>query len=173
MELCEAAGIEAIDVSRAEPRDAELGKVNAIVTDGHTGNLLLKALEAKAETILGYTKHFISGHVQSVIEEYQLLVEQGKMQPAPELVEKLKELPRDVMGRLIQFFAFEGYGAATLHGLRSRAQDRSAILKKGHGVSDANAFRSAVLSCRAEAISGLTERMQDYFTNEYQLPNKK
>ncbi|MBW3001601.1 hypothetical protein KY338_00390 [Candidatus Woesearchaeota archaeon] len=173
MELCEAAGIETIDASRAEPRDAELSKVNAIVTDGHTGNLLLKALEAKAETILGYTKQFISDYVQAVIKEYQTLVEQGEMQPAPELIEKLKELPRDVMGRLIQFFAFEGYGAATLHGLRSRSQYRSAILKKGHGVSDANAFRSAVLSCRAEAISGLTERMQDYFTSEYKLPKKK
>ncbi|MBD3303939.1 hypothetical protein GF343_02250 [Candidatus Woesearchaeota archaeon] len=176
MELCEAAGIETINVSRAEPRDAELSKAHAVVIDGHTGNLILKAIEAKAETILGYTKHFISDTVKDIVLDYQIAVEQGKIKPQPEMgaiMKKVENIPRNVISRLIKLFAFEGYGAATLHGLRSRAQYRSAILKKGHGVSDANAFCSAVASCRAEASSGLTERMQDYFTNEYTLPKKK
>jgi len=176
MELCKAAGLDVINISRAEPRDAEVGNVDAVVTDGHTGNLLLKGVEAKAETILGHTKTFLAQNIEGILRDYQTAVETGHIKPTPELDEVMKQvknIPSNVLGRLIKRFAFESYGAATLCGLQSRTNYRAAILKKGHGISDDYAFERAVIGCRGEIMSALTEKMQKFFTNEYKLPKKK
>jgi len=166
MDLCERAKEYAPNIVRAEPRDVELGKVDAALLDGHTGNIVLKSVEAKAETILRSTQDAITDIVKDILIEYQPTMEHSERP----LIKCIKEIPKDLMGQLMRQYVFQSLGAASLYGLRSRANKRSAILKKGHGVSGAEVIGSAISSCRAEILAEITHKMEEYFTNEYFLP---
>lgn len=175
MDLCKRAKEYAPNIVRAEPRDVELGKVDAALLDGHTGNIVLKSVEAKAETILRSTQQAITNIVKEMIFDYQSRTELEQLEcgiflDSAELAEKVQKIPELLMGRLMKQYVFQSLGAASLYGLRSRADEKSAILKKGHGVSNADVISSAISSCRAEILAKITHKMEDYFTNEYFLP---
>ncbi len=112
-----------------EGKDVPGGAVDVVVTDGFTGNVLLKGSEGVADAILGLIRAELRGSLRSKI---------GAMLARPAL---------RAVGRRLDF---EEYGGSPLLGVNG-------VVLVGHGRSGPKAVRNGVRLARDMARQGLVE----------------
>lgn len=121
-----------------EGRDLLKGTTDVVVTDGFTGNVVLKLAEGEAKVIFGW--------IREALSQNGLLVKLGAA------------LVRPALKRLAARLDPYEYGAQPLLGV-----DGYAFI--GHGSSDAravrNALRTAKRSVEAGLVEKITQNMQD------------
>ena len=112
-------------------------KVDVVVTDGFTGNMLLKAVEGTAETILGAFKEAVGKSFKTKISGLLL---------------------KDSLKGVIKNFDYETYGGSPLLGL-----DGISII--AHGRSKHTAIKNAIKVChridREKIIDKFKEQLND------------
>ena len=103
-------------VGNVEGRDAFSGKVDAIVTDGFTGNILLKSTEGVAMSVMNLIKETLLGSTKGKL---------GAM------------LIKDDLKKLKSYMDYSEYGGAPLLGVNGG-------VIKAHGSSDSKAIKNAI-----------------------------
>jgi glycerol-3-phosphate acyltransferase PlsX len=116
-------------VGNIEGRDIAVGTVDVVVTDGFTGNVVLKVLEGTVSMMFEQLRSVASSSLRSRLGGALLL-------PA--------------VGRLRTQFDYRRYGAVPLLGV-----DGAVFI--GHGRSDAEAIASAIRSACAAVRNGMLE----------------
>lgn len=120
-------------VGNIEGRDVPMGKVDVIVTDGFTGNVVVKTMEGMAA--------YIQGELRSAIRSRPWYAAAG-----------LALLP--AFGKMRKTLDYREYGAGPLLGVNG-------LVFIGHGSSDARAVYSALRVAREAAMSGMLEAIRD------------
>ncbi|MFN3265577.1 MAG: phosphate acyltransferase PlsX [Deinococcales bacterium] len=115
-----------------EGRDIFKGTVDVVVTDGFTGNVVLKTAEAEAKTLVGWIKE--------AIQQGSWLVKLGALLVRPAL--------RAVAAKLDP----AEFGAQPLLGVKG-------LVFIGHGSSDAKAVCSALVNAQKAVNAGLLEKV--------------
>jgi len=129
-ELLEQSGLNFI--GNVEGRDVPLGGADVIVTDGFTGNVVVKTMEGTADLIMG--------ELRSAITSRPWFAAAGLMlSPAFSAVRKK--------------FDYREYGAGPLLGVNG-------LVFIGHGRSDARAIFSALRMAREAAQSGMLDAIR-------------
>ncbi|MDO4286153.1 MAG: phosphate acyltransferase PlsX [Eubacteriales bacterium] len=126
-------------VGNVEGSDVPKGACDVAVTDGFTGNVMLKTVEGVASFLMGELKHMFMTNTRTKLS-YLLL--------------------KPAMGGLKKLLSSSEVGGAPFLGI-------SKPVFKAHGSSDARAIRSAVKQAMAyvEAdVTGEIERNMDYMT---------
>ncbi|SDE36178.1 phosphate:acyl-[acyl carrier protein] acyltransferase [Bhargavaea beijingensis] len=118
-------------IGNVEARDLLSGIADVVVTDGFTGNMVLKTIEGTAQGLMSMIKDTFMSNAKGKIAG--LLVKDG-----------LKDLKTKM--------DYTEYGGAGLFGLK-------APLIKAHGSSNANAIMNAIRQARTMAGHGVTERI--------------
>lgn len=116
-------------VGNVEAKEAVLGQVDVIVTDGYSGNIFLKTLEGAGSFLAGEIKKMFKKNLLSKLSA--LLVKDG-----------IKEFKRLMDAREV--------GGTALVGI-------SKPVIKAHGSSDAYAIRNAIRQAQQFAASGIIE----------------
>ncbi|MGH8246393.1 MAG: phosphate acyltransferase, partial [Gammaproteobacteria bacterium] len=130
-ELLEASDLNFI--GNVEGRDVPFGKADVIVTDGFTGNVVVKTMEGMAD--------FIMGEMRSAIQSRPWYLAAGAMlMPA--------------FAKLRKKFDYREYGAGPLLGVNG-------LVFIAHGRSDAKAVVSALRVARDAVRSGMLEAIRD------------
>ncbi len=120
-------------IGNLEGKDVPFGKADVIVTDGFTGNVVVKTMEGMAD--------FILGELRSAITSRPWYMAAGLMlTPA--------------FRRMRKKFDYREYGAGPLLGVNG-------LVFIGHGRSDAKAIVSALRVVREAAQSGMLEAIQE------------
>ena len=119
-------------VGNAEGRELIGGDFDVIVTDGFTGNIILKFLEGTASLIISELKKAIMGSAKSKFGGLFI---------------------KDSLRAFKKKFDYTEYGGALLLGLKKG-------VIKAHGSSDAKAISSAVLVARKFVLSQVVEEIQ-------------
>ncbi len=120
-------------VGNVEGRDVPMGKVDVIVTDGFTGNVVVKTMEGMAD--------YINGEIRSAIKSKPWYMAAGALlTPAFNLVRKKTD--------------YREYGAGPLLGVNG-------LVFIGHGRSDARAIVSSLRVAREAARSGMLEAIRE------------
>jgi glycerol-3-phosphate acyltransferase PlsX len=130
-ELLAASGLNF--VGNVEGRDVPDGEADVIVTDGFTGNVVVKTMEGMAE--------FIMGQLRTAIKSRPWYAAAGTIL-----------LP--AFGRLRKKMDYREYGAGPLLGI-------DGLVFIGHGSSDARAIESALRVAREAAESGMLEAIRE------------
>lgn len=120
-------------IGNVESRSVLFGAADVVVTDGFTGNILLKSMEGVGSAIFDMVRQAAMGSVRSKI---------GALLMKPSL--------RQVKQRM----DYSEYGGAPLLGL-------AGLLVKAHGSSNRKAFASAVRVTSDLLGSGITEKMAE------------
>ncbi len=130
-------------VGNVEGRDLFSGAVDVIVTDGFTGNVMLKLSEGLTEAMLSMIKRELTGSA---------VTKAGAMLAKPAF--------RNIKKRL----DYSEYGGAPLLGVRR-------IVVIGHGSSNARAIRNAIRSVKEFSENRASERIESGIaeTNALQL----
>jgi glycerol-3-phosphate acyltransferase PlsX len=129
-EMLEASGLNFI--GNVEGRDVPLGGADVIVTDGFTGNVVVKTMEGTADLIMGA--------LRSAIKSRPWFAAAGLiLSPA--------------FGKVRKKFDYREYGAGPLLGVNG-------LVFIGHGRSDARAVFSALRVAREAARSGVLEAIR-------------
>jgi phosphate acyltransferase len=118
-------------IGNVEARDLLDGVADVVVTDGFTGNMVLKTIEGTAQGLMSMIKDAFMSNAKGKIAG--LLAKDG-----------LKDLKKKM--------DYTEYGGAGLFGL-------NAPLIKAHGSSNANAVMNAIRQARTMAGHGVTERI--------------
>lgn len=118
-----------------EARRVPYGDADVIVTDGFTGNVILKMLEGTAEVLFGNVKQVFFRNLKGKLAA--LMVKNG-----------MKELK--------QKMDYTEYGGAPVLGV-------DGIVVKAHGSSDKKAFSSALRQAAKFVSSGVMQDIKDYF----------
>jgi glycerol-3-phosphate acyltransferase PlsX len=119
-------------IGNLEGRDVPFGKADVLVTDGFTGNVVVKTMEGMADYILG--------EVRSAIRSRPWYMAAGALlTPAFGMVRKKTD--------------YREYGAGPLLGVNG-------LVFVGHGRSDARAIYSALRVAREAARSGMLEAIR-------------
>ena len=129
-ELLEASGLNFI--GNVEGRDVPLGGADVIVTDGFTGNVVVKTMEGTADLIMGALRSAIKSRPWFAVAGLVL-------SPA--------------FGKVRKKFDYREYGAGPLLGVNG-------LVFIGHGRSDARAVFSALRVAREAAQSGVLEAIR-------------
>ncbi len=130
-ELLEASDLNF--VGNLEGRDVPMGKVDVIVTDGFTGNVVVKTMEGMAE--------FISGEMRKAIMSRPWYAAAGLvLSPA--------------FNKMRKTLDYREYGAGPLLGTNG-------LVFIGHGRSDALAIYSSLRVAREAAQSGMLEAIKE------------
>ncbi len=116
-----------------EAREIFSGKYDVLVTDGFTGNVILKEAEGFAEALFKILKRELRSSVKSKLGA-------GLAKPAFKRVKKQMD--------------YAEYGGAPLLGINGG-------IIKAHGSSDAKAFVSAIRQARLYVSGGVTEKIAD------------
>jgi phosphate acyltransferase len=119
-------------VGNVEGRDVPFGKVDVMVTDGFTGNVVVKTMEGMADYIMGEIRSAIKSRPWYMVAGAALL-------PA--------------FGKLRKKVDYREYGAGPLLGING-------LVFIGHGRSDALAVYSALRVAREAARSGVLEAIR-------------
>lgn len=119
------AGADINYVGSIEPKDFFKGAVDVAVTDGFTGNIMLKTAEATAATMLGRIRDAIMASTRTKIGGW---------------------LARPAFDRVRQEMSPDEIGGSPLLGLNG-------VVVIGHGRSNAYAIRQAILQAR-RAVTG-------------------
>ena len=118
-----------------EGRDIFRSTTDIVVTDGFTGNVVLKLAEGEARVLLGWVKEALNSNVKSKL---------GGL------------LVRDSLRGLAERMDPSTYGASILIGVRGLAFI-------GHGSADARAVKNAVLRAARAHEARLVERLEAAF----------
>lgn len=130
-DLLEESGLNF--VGNIEGRDVPMGKVDVIVTDGFTGNVVVKTMEGMAE--------FIQGELRNAIKSRPWYMLAGLfLTPA--------------FGKMRKTLDYREYGAGPLLGING-------LVFIGHGRSDARAIYSSLRVAREAALAGMLEAIRD------------
>ena len=129
-ELLEKSGLNFI--GNVEGKDVMFGRADVIVTDGFTGNVVVKTMEGMAD--------FIQGELRSAIRSRPWYAVVG-----------LALLP--AFGKMRKKLDYREYGAGPLLGVNG-------LVFIGHGRSDAKAIVSALKVAGEAARSGMLEAMR-------------
>ncbi|MEH6946313.1 phosphate acyltransferase PlsX [Bacillus sp. JJ634] len=116
-------------IGNVESRDLLNGAADVVVTDGFTGNMVLKAIEGTAMSVFKMVKAAMMSNLKSKIAA-------GLLKP-------------QLMGIKSQM-DYSEYGGAGLFGLK-------APVIKAHGSSDANAIYNAIRQTRDMVVHDVTE----------------
>lgn len=120
-------------VGNLEGRDVPFGKVDVIVTDGFTGNVVVKTMEGMAD--------YIMGEIRSAIKSRPWYMAAGlALMPAFNAVRRKTD--------------YREYGAGPLLGING-------LVFIGHGRSDAKAIVSALRVAREAVQSGMLEAIRE------------
>ncbi|MEJ7709487.1 MAG: phosphate acyltransferase PlsX [Pyrinomonadaceae bacterium] len=119
-------------VGNVEGRDVFTGRVDVIVTDGFTGNVMLKLSEGLSEAMLSMIRKELKGTAIS---------QAGAM------------LARPAFRRLKKKLDYSEYGGAPLLGVRQ-------IVVIGHGSSNARAIRNAIRNVKEFSENGAAQRIE-------------
>jgi glycerol-3-phosphate acyltransferase PlsX len=120
-------------IGNVEGKDIPFGRADVIVTDGFTGNVVVKTMEGMAD--------FIMSELRTAIKSRPwYLVAGAALVPA--------------FGKVRQKFDYREYGAGPLLGVNG-------LVFIGHGRSDAKAVVSAVRVARDAAQSGMLEAIRE------------
>ncbi len=130
-ELLRASGLNFI--GNVEGRDVPFGKSDVIVTDGFTGNVVVKTMEGMGDYIMGEMRGAIRSRPWYAAAGLALL-------PA--------------FARLRRKLDYREYGAGPLLGVNG-------LVFIGHGRSDARAINSALRVAREAAQSGMLEAIRE------------
>ena len=129
--LLEESGLNFI--GNIEGRDVPFGKVDIIVTDGFTGNVVVKTMEGMAD--------YIMGEIRSAIKSRPWYMAAGAvLMPA--------------FGKVRKKTDYREYGAGPLLGVNG-------LVFIGHGRSDARAIVSALRVAREAAQAGMLEAIKE------------
>ena len=132
-------------VGNVEGRDVFTGAVDVIVTDGFTGNVMLKLSEGLSDAFVSMIKRELSASA---------ITKAGAM------------LARPAFQNLKKRLDYSEYGGAPLLGVRR-------IVVIGHGSSNARAIRNAVRNVKEFSEHGASERIErgiaETNAREYQL----
>ncbi len=121
-------------VGNVESRDLMNGVADVVVTDGFTGNMVLKTTEGTALSMFKMIKEAMMGNMKSKIAAVML---------KPELMK--------IKGKL----DYSEYGGAGLFGLK-------APVIKAHGSSDAHAFYNAIRQAKIMVEHDVAGTIQNY-----------
>jgi len=119
-------------VGNVEGRDVFTGQVDVIVTDGFTGNVMLKLSEGLQDAVLSLIRRELSAST---------ITKAGAV------------LARPAFRSLKKRLDYSEYGGAPLLGVRS-------IVVVGHGSSNARAIRNAIRNVREFSEHGAGERIE-------------
>lgn len=119
-------------IGNVEPKELFAGEVDVVVTDGFTGNVLVKGSEAISKFMVDILKESLMGSVRTKI---------GALLAKPAF-DKLKAIVDP-----------SAVGAAPLLGL-------DGLVLVGHGRSDARAIKNSLLLAKEATDSGLVEKMR-------------
>jgi glycerol-3-phosphate acyltransferase PlsX len=125
-------------VGNVEGRDVFSGEVDVIVTDGFTGNVMLKLSEGLTESTLAMLKRELMATA---------VTKAGAMLAKPAFQRVKKRLD------------YTEYGGAPLLGVRR-------IVVIGHGRSNARAIRNAIRSVKEFSIHHTSERIEEGIKNQ-------
>jgi glycerol-3-phosphate acyltransferase PlsX len=114
-----------------ESRDIPNHPADVIVTDGFTGNVVLKLVEGWSAALFK-------------------TLQKEAMKEGPELLEKLKP----VMGRIAKRYDHEEYGGALLLGVQG-------LLLKVHGSSGARAIKNAIAAAKAAGRINIGKQIEE------------
>jgi glycerol-3-phosphate acyltransferase PlsX len=114
-----------------ESRDIPNHPADVIVTDGFTGNVVLKLVEGWSTALFR-------------------TLQKEAMKEGPELLEKLKP----VMGRIAKRYDHEEYGGALLLGVQG-------LLLKVHGSSGARAIKNAIAAAKAAGRINIGKQIEE------------
>lgn len=134
--LLQASGLPF--VGNIEARDVPAGKADVIVTDGFSGNILLKTMEGTVEMMM---RHIKGAFYANVLTKLAGAIIRPKMTP------------------LRQKLDTSAYGGAVLLGVRKP-------VIKAHGNSNARAIQNAIRVAGECAQARVTERMEQAFAAE-------
>ena len=123
-------------IGNVEGRDAFSGKVDAIVTDGFTGNVFLKAVEGLGKFVKKSLKESLTGNILSKICA-------------------IPSLP--AMKKFTKTMDYKSYGGALFLGVK-----RPVV--KAHGSSDEKLFHYTIKQAEEFAQNGAVEMMIDEFS---------
>lgn len=115
-----------------EGRDVFLGTAEVVVTDGFTGNVVLKLAEGEAKVLLGWIKEALTS---SPLARLGALLARGALRKVKEKVDPSQ------------------YGAMPLLGVEG-------AVFIGHGSADALAVKNALLRARSLVAAGLLDRVR-------------
>lgn len=115
-----------------EGRDIFLGTTEVVVTDGFTGNVVLKLAEGEAKVLLGWVKEALTS---SPLARLGALLARGALRKVKEKVDPSQ------------------YGAMPLLGVEG-------AVFIGHGSADALAVKNALLRARSLVAAGLLDRVR-------------
>ena len=124
-ELLERSGLNF--TGNVEGRDVPLGGADIIVTDGFTGNVVVKTMEGTADLIMGELRSAITSRPWYAAAGFVL---------------------RPAFGQIRKKFDYREHGAGPLLGVNG-------LVFIGHGRSDARAIFSALRVAREAAQSGM------------------
>ncbi len=130
-------------VGNVEPKEVTRGAANVVLTDGFTGNVLLKTTEAVASFLLRYLKRALTGGTLNKIA--LLLMAPGLLLTLPGLLLMLPAL-RGMARRM----DYAEIGGALLMGV-------DGIVIIGHGRSNAKAVKNAVGQARRALAAGVLD----------------
>lgn len=119
-------------VGNVEGRDVPFAKADVVVTDGFTGNVVVKTMEGMAD--------YVMGEIRSAIKSRPWYMAAGALL-----------LP--AFGRVRKKTDYREYGAGPLLGVNG-------LVFVGHGRSDAKAIYSALRVAREAARSGMLEAVR-------------
>jgi glycerol-3-phosphate acyltransferase PlsX len=120
-------------VGNVEGRDVFTGAVDVIVTDGFTGNVMLKLSEGLQDAVISLIKRELSASA---------ITKAGAM------------LARPAFQRLKKKLDYSEYGGAPLLGVRR-------LVVIGHGSSNARAIRNAVRIVKEFTEHGASDRIEE------------
>lgn len=120
-------------VGNVEGRDLLSGKYDVLVTDGFTGNVLLKFVEGCTKTILGMLKAYIAESLSAKLGAAFM---------------------KGAFSRLKQKMDYKEHGGALLLGVSSGVM-------KAHGSSDGKAIAAAIGAARTFVLGGVVLNIRD------------
>ena len=119
-------------VGNAEARDLLFGVADVYVCEGFTGNIVLKSIEGASKALIGEIKKTLKSSVPGMIG--------GAMIKKP-------------LKTMLKKYDPNAVGGAMMLGLRG-------LVVKGHGNSDAEAVKNAILQCIAFKEQNLNEKIE-------------
>jgi len=130
-------------VGNVEPKEVTRGVADVVLTDGFTGNIMIKTTEAIASFLFRYLKRELTGG--GLAKVGLVLMVPGLLAALPGLALLLPSLKR-VARRL----DYAEYGGALLMGV-------DGVVVVGHGRSNAKAVKNAVRQARRAVEGGVLE----------------
>jgi glycerol-3-phosphate acyltransferase PlsX len=141
------AGSELNFVGNVEPKEVTKGAADVVLTDGFTGNVMVKTTEAIASFLFRHLRRELTGGTRN---------KAGLVLMIPGLITMLPGLALmyPSLRRTIRRLDYAEYGGALLLGVNG-------IVVVGHGRSNAKAVKNAIRQAREAVAGGVLEIIRD------------